>query len=258
MIKKIVIIFSFLLVFICVFQYKPEEPTGSLYYTGDLNSPVTELLEKNLDTELTIQDVLLLYCRLNKQNVEDLEELKGYCSDIVLPAQRVYSIEDWEEMWLSIIQGNTLFERVSDETYCITLIQGYLKIYLNEVGYNYIKKGLIPPQVYMYSPFSSIETLDTLNFESKCTQGMALDIIARLLYGDVEEEIKGIVIKKVESLTGISEDGWTAKEIALFDYYSLSYYGTYTILEEELCLDLTLEDLSKGLTYSKFCEYIGV
>ena len=115
------------------------------------------------------------------------------------------------------------FEEVNENTYSITLIQGYLKIYLNQQGYDLIKKGLIPPHLYFYSPFSSIKDLEEVNLNKNATLGFALETLMAIIYKDEnrKEVLHDLIANQVESLTNIDEKDWTSTEIAIYNYYSL-------------------------------------
>ena len=113
---------------------------------------------------------------------------------------------------------------------------------------------MIPPQLYFYSPFSGIADLEEINLNKKATLGFVLDVLMSV---DCEENKRAIlhliVSERILELTGKEEKDWTDAEIALYDYYSLSYYGEYIYLKDKGIIDeIELSKLSLPLSVSDF------
>ena len=190
--------------------------------------------------------------------MKNFDDVKMYCknNNIYLPSELVYNREDWENLWRNIVLNETVFEKVNEETYGITLIQGYLKIYLNKQGYELVQKGLIPPQLYFYSPFSDISDFGSYNISRQANQGFILEVLMKLKYSDTKDRkqyLHDVVKEKVEDLTNVVESDWTSAEISLYNYYSLSYYGEYLYFYNQGVLgDIELSDLVKPMSVQEF------
>ena len=160
MIKKLIAVLCIIGVSLSFYFYQnnqnKEEETFYIK-SGIENSNIEEILTTNFkgNSSLTVGQLLIFYSRLYGNNVSTYQEAQEFCSlkDIYLPSDLVYNQEEWKTLWRNIVLGNTVFEKKNDDTYAINLIKGYLTIYLNEQGYECIKQGLIPPQLYFYSPF---------------------------------------------------------------------------------------------------------
>ncbi len=256
--KKVCMILTFFIILLGVYFLAPNEKEDTLFIEEGLEgASIESLLIKDFEKneEVTVGQLLVFYSRLFGNNVSTYEEAKEFCvlKNIYLPSDLVYSTEEWEELWRDIVLGNTIFEK-KGETYAINLINGYLTIYLNEQGYELIKKGMIPPQLYFYSPFSGIADLEEINLNKKATLGFVLDVLMSV---DCEENkraiLHSIVSERILELTGKEEKDWTDAEIALYDYYSLSYYGEYIYLKDKGIIDeIELSKLSLPLSVSDF------
>ena len=240
--------------------FDKEEVTEDTFYieSGLSDSSVEELLLKDFEqnTELTVGQLLVFYSRLYGNNVSTYKEAQDFCvlKEIYLPSDLVYDSKAWETLWRESVLGNTVFKKVNDDTYAISLIQDYLTIYLNEQGYNLIKQGLIPPQLYFYSPFSGIEDFEEINLSKKATLGFALEFLMDM---ECEEDrmaiIHNIIKTRIEEITNKPETEWTTNEISLYNYYSLSYFGEYSYLKSEgLLTDIEVGDLTKPILISDF------
>lgn len=260
--NKVIFILCLFCIFIISFfmmsKERPKEENG--FYMENIESETLEsLLMTNFEENenITIGQVLVFYNRVIGNNVKNFDDVKMYCKDkeIFLPSDLVYNMEDWENLWRDIVLGNTVFEKVNDDTFSITLIQGYLKIYLNKHGYELIKQGLIPPHLYLYSPFSSIEDLESINFNKNATLGFILELFMNIEYKGENRKglLHDLVVDKVEELTSINEKNWTSSEVALYNYYSLSYFGEFCYFKEKNCLEnIELNDLTSEITVSDF------
>lgn len=254
----ILIISTFLLSYFVFFD-KDNAPNETLLIEGELKDKDIETLlmedfEKN--TELTVGQLLVFYSRLFGNNISEFKEAQEFCElkEIYLPSDLVYDKVAWETLWRESVLGNTVFEKVNDDTYAIPLIPQYLTIYLNEQGYNLIKQGLIPPQLYFYSPFSNISDFEEINLNKKANLGFVLEILMSIeCKEDRQEIIHNIIVDRIESLTEIPENEWTLNEISLYNYYSLSYYGEYSYLKSKgLITNIEIGDLTKSVTSSDF------
>lgn len=262
MLKKffvVILIISTFLLSYAVFFDRKSEPENTFYIEGELKDKDIKYLlmtdfEKN--TDLTVGQLLIFYSRLYGNNVSEYKEAQEFCElkEIYLPSDLVYDKLAWESLWRESVLGNTVFEKVNDDTYAIPLIPQYLTIYLNEQGYNLIKQGLIPPQLYFYSPFSSISDFEEINLNKKANLGFVLEILMSIECDeDRKEVIRNIIVDRIESLTGIPESEWTLNEISLYNYYSLSYFGEYSYLKSKgLITDIEIGDLTKSVTASDF------
>ena len=262
MFKKVLVLFLLISVLVLsyfVFFDKDETVEDTFFIVDGVNgSSVEELLLTDFEqnTELTVGQLLVFYSRVYGNNVTTFDEAKEFCvlKDIYLPSDLVYDSKDWEKLWRESVLGNTVFEKVNEDTYAISLIQNYLTIYLNEQGYNLIKQGLIPPQLYFYSPFSGIEDFEEINLSKKATLGFALEFLMSM---ECEEDrsavIHSIIKNRIETITGIVEEDWTTNEISLYNYYGLSYYGEYNYLKSKgLLTDIQVGDLTKPVLISDF------
>jgi hypothetical protein len=128
---------------------------------------------------LTVGQLLVFYSRILGKDVATVDEAKIVCNDtsIYLPSDLVYDVTAWENLWRDIATGKIVFEKTNENTYAINLIQGYLKIYLNQQGYDLLKKGLIPPQLYFYSAFSNVGDLEEISLNKNASLGFVLDVL---------------------------------------------------------------------------------
>lgn len=267
--KKTLFLFSVFIIFIVVIFYiypnrtKESEPSLRLKSLSD--ETVESLLITNFEENeyVSIGQALVFFNRLMNNNPSSFEEVKtfGYESNIYLPSDLVYNKSEWEELWRNIVSGKTVFEKINENTYSITLIQGYLKIYLNQQGYDLIKKGLIPPQLYLYSPFSDITDFESINLNKNANLGFLLELL--MCYDcnneiDRKQLLHDLVVNKVESLTDKKEDTWGATEIALYNYYSLGYYGEFIYFKEKGILDdIELQDLTSNVSIGGFLVLVN-
>ena len=205
---------------------------------GVKDKEIETLLTSGFETNeyVTVGQVLTFYNRVNGKNPKNYEEVKEYAYDsqVFLPSDLVYDIEAWETMWRDIMLGTVVFEKTNENTYAINLIQGYLTIYLNQQGYDLIKQGLIPPQLYFYSPFSDVRDLESINLNKKAPLGFVLEVLMSLetqdhTYIELDSRIAG----RVEELTGKDEEDWGTSEISLYNYYALGYYGEYSYFKDK-------------------------
>lgn len=258
----ILVLFIFIVLFVFSnFRKVDVEDDMSLYISENFDNltPQNYLTYSFENNEtVTVGQVLTFYCRVNGINVKNFDDVKMYCknNNIYLPSELVYNREDWENLWRNIVLNETVFEKVNEETYGITLIQGYLKIYLNKQGYELVKKGLIPPQLYFYSPFSDISDFESYNISRQANQGFILEVLMKLKYSDTKDRkqyLHDVVKEKVEDLTNVVEADWTTAEISLYNYYSLSYYGEYLYFYNQGVLgDIELSDLVKPMSVQEF------
>jgi len=133
------------------YKNSDESNVESLLLKDKLNSSSAEtVLMSGFEANeyLTVGQLLVFYSRILGKDVASVEEAKVICNEtsICLPSDLVYDITAWENLWRDIATGKVVFEKTNENTYAINLIQGYLKIYLNQQGYDLLKKGLIPPQ----------------------------------------------------------------------------------------------------------------
>ena len=170
-------------------------------------------------------------------------------------------VEEWELLWRNSVLSNTVFEKVNDDTYAIPLIPQYLTIYLNSQGYNLIKQGLIPPQLYFYSPFSGIEDFEEINLNKKANLGFILEILMDIECDesiDRRVTLHNLITERIEEITLVEEENWTANEKALYNYYSLSYYGEFRYLKEKGYIDsIEVDDLTKSITVQDFIVLVN-
>lgn len=260
--KVLIILFLFCAIFFFFFiplkESSPEKKeTFYIYNLEDesIESLVIRNFEKN--EQLTVGQSIIFFNRYLGNNVSNYEEAKEFCvsKNVFLPSDLIYDSDDWEMLWRDIVLGNTVFEQVNENTYSITLIQGYLKIYLNQQGYDLIKKGLIPPHLYFYSPFSSIKDLEEVNLNKNATLGFALETLMAIIYNDEnrKEVLHDLIANQVESLTNIDEKDWTSTEIAIYNYYSLSYYGEFSYFKSQGYLEnIELDDLTSEISVNEF------
>ena len=204
---------------------------------GVKDKEIETLLTSGFETNeyVTVGQVLTFYNRVNGKNSKNYEEVKEYAYDsqVFLPSDLVYDIEAWETMWRDIMLGTVVFEKTNENTYAINLIQGYLTIYLNQQGYDLIKQGLIPPQLYFYSPFSDVRDLESINLNKKAPLGFVLEVLMSLETQDHKYiELDSRIAGRVEELTGKDEEDWGTSEISLYNYYALGYYGEYSYFKD--------------------------
>lgn len=263
--KKVVLIlitfFTCFISFNFVWNNTQRVSADDLYIDENFEGGSLEvLLKTNFENNdfVTVGQALTFYNRVQGRNVRTFSEVINNASvdGIFLPSDLVYSIGDWEDMWREILLGNTVFEKVNDTTYSITLIQGYLRIYLNQQGYELIKQGLIPPHLYFYSPFSSVSDLEQINLDKNASFGFLMELMMQLEYqGEESREfvIRKNVTEKIESLTGHPEEEWQKSDINLYDYYSLSYYGEYKYLLDNGYIDgIVVDDLTSSISPNDF------
>lgn len=264
MLKKVLL--AVLIIFTCITSYlvffdKKDIEEDTFYIekgveTSDVETLLMTDFEQNVD--LTVGQLLVFYSRLYGNNIETYEEAKKFAvlRNIYLPSDLVYDTEEWELLWRNTVLGNTVFEKVNDDTYAIPLIPEYLTIYLNEQGYNLIKQGLIPPQLYFYSPFSGIENFEDINLNKKATVGFVLEILMSIELKDNLDRrdiLHNIIKDRIEEITLVEEENWTSNEIALYNYYSLSYYGEFKYMKNQGYIDsIEIDDLTKSITPSDF------
>ena len=215
------------------------------------------------NTDVTVGQALVFYSRLYGNNIKTYEEAQNYAvlKNIYLPSDLVYDVEEWELLWRNSVLSNTVFEKVNDDTYAIPLIPQYLTIYLNSQGYNLIKQGLIPPQLYIYSPFSGIEDFEEINLNKKANLGFILEILMDIECDesiDRRVTLHNLITERIEEITLVEEENWTANEKALYNYYSLSYYGEFRYLKEKGYIDsIEVDDLTKSITVQDFIVLVN-
>lgn len=206
------------------------------------NKSVKSLLITNYETNeyITVGQILTFFNRINGRNVNDYVEVKKFAfeNNVFLPSYLVYDIKEWENMWRNIMLNDVGFENIDNETYALNLIDGYLTVYLNQQGYDIIRQGLIPPQLYFYSPFSNITDLTDINLTKQASLGFILDVLMSL---EVQENKKNIIedkiVTRVERITGKSKENWSNSEISLYDYYALGFYGEYAYFKDKGYID---------------------
>lgn len=215
------------------YKNSDESNVESLLLKDKLNSSSAEtVLMSGFEANeyLTVGQLLVFYSRILGKDVASVEEAKIICNEtsICLPSDLVYDITAWENLWRDIATGKVVFEKTNDNTYAINLIQGYLKIYLNQQGYDLLKKGLIPPQLYFYSAFSTVGDLEEINLNKNASLGFVLDVLMSIDVKENKKEIiKEIITDKVISITGKAKSQWTDAEVSLYNYYALSYFGEF-------------------------------
>ena len=113
---------------------------------------------------------------------------------------------------------------------------------------------MIPPQLYFYSPFSGVGDLEEINLNKKATLGFAFEVLMSVDCDENKKEVlHSIISNRILELTGKEEKDWTEAEIALYDYYSLSYYGEYIYLKNKgIVEEIDLSKLSLSLSVSDF------
>ena len=242
------------------FLLKDEEPVADDFYieSGLYSTDIETLLMTDFknNTDLTVGQLLVFYSRLFGNNVRTYKEAQDFAvlRELYLPSDLVYDVAEWENLWRTTVLGNTVFEKVNEDTYAIPLIPKYLTIYLNEQGYKLIKQGLIPPQLYFYSPFSGITDFEEINLNKKATVGFALEVLMSIENdGDRKEIIHNNIKNRIEEIMNIEEENWTINEKYLYNYYSLSYYGEFKYFKEKGYIDsIELDDLTKPITIDDF------
>ena len=253
-------IFIFILLIFYFYPNRIKESEPSLHLKSLSDETVESLLMTNFEENeyITIGQSLVFFNRLMNNNPYNYEEVKEFCfeNELYLPSDLIYNKVEWEDLWRDIVLGNTVFEKINDNTYSITLIQGYLKIYLNQQGYDLIKKGLIPPQLYLYSPFSDIRDFESINLNRSANLGFLLEILMRYDYNDTVDRkqiLHELIVNKVETVTGKKEDTWESSEVALYNYYSLGYYGEFIYFKDKGVLEnIELQDLTSNVSISDF------
>lgn len=244
-----------------------NEEENLLIKDGIKDKEIETLLYSGFETNeyVTVGQILTFYSRVNGNNPKDYEEVKNYAynSQVYLPSDLVYDINAWESMWRDIMLGTVVFEKTNENTYAINLIKGYLTIYLNQQGYDLIKQGLIPPQLYFYSPFSDVRDLETINLNKKASLGFVLEVLMSLETKDLKYiELDKRIVNRVKELTGKEEEDWTTSEISLYNYYALGYYGEYSYFKDKGYIDnieyqQIMENVSVGellIIYSKMTD----
>ena len=113
---------------------------------------------------------------------------------------------------------------------------------------------MIPPQLYFYSPFSGVKDLEEINLNKKATLGFTLEVLMSIECKENKKDIlHSIISNRIIELTTKEEKDWTDAEIALYDYYSLSYYGEYIYLKNKgIIEEIDLSQLSSSLSVSDF------
>lgn len=223
------------------------------------------------NSTLTNKQALIIFSRLMSDNTAlptiDEELDKHICEiaqkyEVSLPSDLVYSRENWKSVWRDILTGKTVFEKISDEKYSVTLIPGYFKIYLNDKGYFLLKKGMIPPQIEFYSPYTTIDNLTEEIFKQPATKGFVMELMS--IY-DMNKNTEGYTFKElsskenevIEALTVILleqtvnkiEKDWNSLDIDKYNYVSMSYGGAmqYAILRGIIQPDNKLEDMHRPI-----------
>ena len=260
--KKVVLILFF--IFASLFLYSVysnwnnHRKDKSLYINDFENRTMEDYVSLGFDSNenITVGQCLTFLCREKGYNVYNRDEVVEFAEhfDVLLPSDLVYNKEDWVNLWEGIVQGNTLFEKVGEDTYLIDLVPNFLTIYLNQQGYDYIKKGLIPPQLYFYSPFSNVGDIEMINFNRKATLGFVLEVLMTLKVGENKLPIiRSILIEKVEGTTGIGEKDWSSAEIDIYNYYALNYYGELSYMKSNYDMqDMIFDNLNSSLSVSDF------
>lgn len=236
-------------------KYTTNEEENLLIKDGIKDKEIETLLYSGFETNeyVTVGQILTFYSRVNGNNPKDYEEVKNYAYDsqVYLPSDLVYDINAWESMWRDIMLGTVVFEKTNENTYAINLIKGYLTIYLNQQGYDLIKQGLIPPQLYFYSPFSDVRDLETINLNKKASLGFVLEVLMSLETKDLKYiELDKRIVNRVKELTGKEEEDWTTSEISLYNYYALGYYGEYSYFKDKGYID--------NIEYQQIMENVSV
>ena len=68
-----------------------------------------------------------------------------------------------------------------------------------------------------------------------------------------KEVLHDLIANQVESLTNIDEKDWTSTEIAIYNYYSLSYYGEFSYFKSQGYLEnIELDDLTSEISVNEF------
>ena len=269
MFKKVLV--ALLIIFCCVTSYlvffdnKEGKEDTFFIENGVENTNIETLLmtdfEQNAD--VSVGQLLVFYSRLYGNNIKTYEDAQNYAvlKNIYLPSDLVYDTEEWELLWRNTVLGNTVFEKVNEDTYAIPLIPQYLTIYLNEQGYNLIKQGLIPPQLYFYSPFSGIEDFEEINLNKKVTLGFVLEILMSIECDesiDRRVTLHNIIKDRIEEITKVEEENWTSNGKALYNYYSLSYYGEFRYMKDKGYIDsIEIDDLTKSITVQDFIVLVN-
>lgn len=255
-----ILIFFFVSLFVISFygNWRNHSVDKSLYITNMETVSTDDLLKYGFENNenITIGQCLTFLCRINGYNVKNFDEVKEISEKlgVSLPSRLVYDSSDWKNLWINIIKGNTLFEQVNEETYSVDLIPNFYSIYLNRQGYECIKQGMIPPQLFFYSPFSTISDLEDINLNKKATVGFVLDILmTNCVHEGKENIIRTIVVEKVEGLIGVRESEWGSLEKDLFNYYALNYYGEYSYIKNSFNItEIPFDNLSSNLTVNDF------
>ena len=107
-----------------VFLDKDKVTEDTFYIESGLEgSSVEELLLTDFEqnTELTVGQLLVFYSRLYGNNVSTYKEAQEFCvlKEIYLPSDLVYDSKAWESLWRESVLGNTVFEKVNNDTYAI-------------------------------------------------------------------------------------------------------------------------------------------
>ena len=107
--------------------------------------------------------------------------------------------------------------------------------------------------IFLFS-FSGLTDLEEINLNKNANLGFVLDVLMSIECEENKKEIlHSIVSERVVELTNKSEDEWTESEIALYNYYSLSYYGEYIyLLNRGYIEEMDLGNLSSSVSVSDF------
>ncbi len=208
---------------------------------------------------------------LDNTNFNDHVLGTAYEYNVSLPSDLVYYERDWKNVWRDILTGKTVFEKLGDDKYSVTLIPGYFKIYLNDKGYLLFKKGMIPPQIEFYSPYTTIDNLSEETLNQPATKGFVMELMS--LYdmkkniggynsqeiAELEDEVINILsVISIEQTINKIERDWNSLDIDKYNYVSMSYGGAmqYGILRGIIQADNTLEDMNKPITRIEFATII--
>lgn len=229
---------------------------------------------------LTNKQALIVFSRLmmdNKALPTTEEELNKYIGeiarkyDVSLPSDMVYSEEAWEDVWRDILTGKTVFEKISEDKYSVTLIPGYFKIYLNNKGYFLFKKGMLPPQIEFYSPYTTVDSFTEETLNKPATKGFVMELMSiydmkkNLKESNVEklalkenEIISALTVILLEQTVEKIEKDWNSLDIDKYNYVSMSYGGAmqYGILRGIIQSDNKLEDMNRPIKRIEFATII--
>jgi len=229
---------------------------------------------------LTNKQALLVFCRLMAGGTAlptDEEELNTYMGNVLkkysvsLPSDLVYSSKDWESVWRDILTGKTVFEKIGENKYSVTLIPGYFKIYLNDKGYFLFKKGMIPSQIEFYSPYTTVEKFSEEILNQPATKGFVMELMSiydmsKNLEGYSEKEIaekedeviKLLTVLLMEQTVNKVEKDWNSLDIDKYNYVSMSYGGAmqYGMLRGIIQPENKLEDMNRPIKRIEYATII--